>query len=46
MVSGKEEERRDLTVLFHNSIHRYFVFAPRIALTRMKRLFSLAGVDG
>jgi hypothetical protein len=31
---------------FHNSIHRYFVFTPRIALTSIKQLFSLCGVDG
>jgi hypothetical protein len=32
--------------VFHNSIHRYFVFAPRIALTPLKQLFSLFDVDG
>ena len=47
---GRKEGRkegRNLTVhVFHNSVHRYFVFALRIALTSMKHLFSLAGVDG
>ena len=32
--------------VFHNSIHRYFVFTLRIALTPMKQLFSLVRVDG
>jgi hypothetical protein len=27
--------------VFHNSIHRYFVFTLRIALTSIKQLFSL-----
>ncbi len=31
---------------FPHFIHRYFVFRLRIALTSMKQLFSLAGVDG
>jgi hypothetical protein len=44
---GRRESRKDLTVhVFHNFVHRYFVFTLRIALTSMKRLFSLAGVDG
>ena len=44
-VEGKAG--RTLTVhVFHNSIHRYFVFTPRMALTLMKRLFNLTGVDG
>jgi len=32
--------------VFHKYIHRYFVIVPRIALTAMKQLFSLADVDG
>ena len=32
--------------LFHNSMHRYFVFTLRIALTSIKQLFSLIRVDG
>jgi hypothetical protein len=32
--------------VFHNSIHRYFVFTLRFALTAMNQLFSLADVDG
>ena len=44
---ARRESRQDLTVhVFHNSIHRYFVFTLRIALTPIKQLFSLAGVDG
>jgi hypothetical protein len=35
-----------LSPLFHNSFHRYFVFTPRIALTSIKQLFSLSLVDG
>jgi hypothetical protein len=33
-------------LFFHNSIHRYFIVAPRIALTSIKQLFSLCRVDG
>jgi hypothetical protein len=33
-------------LFFHNSIHRYFVFTLRIALTSIKQLFSFACVDG
>jgi hypothetical protein len=44
---GRRESKKDLTVhVFHSSVHRYFVFTLRIALTSMKRLFNLAGVDG
>ena len=32
--------------VFHNSIHRYFVFTLIIALTSLKQLFSFACVDG
>ena len=32
--------------VFHISIHRYFVFTLRIALTSLKQLFSFALVDG
>jgi len=46
-ASGEEKTRKNLTVhVFHNSVHRYFVFTLKIALTSMKRLFNLAGVDG
>ena len=31
---------------FHNSIHRYFVFTSKIALTQITQLFSLSHVDG
>jgi hypothetical protein len=44
---GRRENRKELTVhVFHNSVHRYFVFSLRIALTSMKRLFNLTSVDG
>jgi hypothetical protein len=33
-------------LVFHNSIHRYFVFMPKIALTAITLLFSLSHVDG
>ena len=47
VVSGEGESRKDLAVhVLHNFFHRYFVFTLRIALTSMKRLFNLAGVDG
>jgi len=36
----------DSSRVFHNSIHRYFVFTLRIALTSTKQLFSLSDVDG
>ena len=46
-MSGKRDNRKDLTIhVFHRSVHRYFVFRLRIALTSVKRLFNLAGVDG
>jgi hypothetical protein len=46
-VSAEGKAGRTLTVhVFHNAVHRYFVFTLRIALTSMKRLFNLAGVDG
>ena len=37
---------RPSILFFHNSIHRYFVFMPKIALTSIKQLFSLSRVDG
>jgi hypothetical protein len=33
-------------LFFHNSVHRYFVFTPYFALTRVTQLFSLISVDG
>ena len=35
-----------IDVFFHTSIHRYFVFTPKIALTQIQQLFSLSHVDG
>lgn len=37
---------RKSNLFFHNSIHRYFVSTPIIALTSMRQLFSFACVDG
>ena len=46
-IGGEVKAGRKLIVhVFHNSVHRYFVFTLTIALTSMKRLFNLADVDG
>jgi len=44
-VRALQSERIQAPV-FHKSIHRYLVLTLRIALTSMKRLFSLSHVDG
>ena len=40
------EDKAESARLFHNLMHRYFVSRMSFALTAMKRLFSLNGVDG
>jgi hypothetical protein len=48
-LTAKEQYLRDhfdSILFFHSSIHRYLILAPRIALTSIRQLFSLAGVDG
>jgi hypothetical protein len=46
MEGGTAQQVRELGLVFHNSIHRNFVFTPKIALTQIKQLFSLSHVDG
>jgi hypothetical protein len=44
--SARRSQYADPGRVFHTSVHRYFVFMPPFALTRMKQIVSFIDVDG